>query len=459
MDNTTVFPGGFPPIPEHRKAVYDYYRLTFDDNGCPMKQTDSGMVFHPLLPAYLMVEYCTLFQKTKDKKYVDSALRIADLSLQKAVSQQSTLVFLYHAEDALSYVPGTYYSALTQSWYIKALSCLSPWSIKRGGSGFERELSELFGSLLIPVESGGVLMQKDYGWIVEEYPQKLPLYTLNGWLTVIRIIIAHHHTLSKLILGIDEFLEKNLRAIEKLLPLYDAGFCYNSRYQLSGFTRIKLVFDRPVECRIKEAFIRIPGEGDYSISSHRQKSRWENYLERQEGRIIQFNVVLSLISYPHPNRFLCQLNINQDCKLDIFLADGDYRPDSTALPTQKWRQVKTLNIFAGDVSIDSELPFDGKDLFAYPTNFKKEIGGVKYNAYHFVHIIDLVELYSYNANPVFKKYALRWLGYINEWSGLKLLQEGGYSLEPHSYGRDFSSIVQNRLESGGGGSISFPNEI
>lgn len=449
MEETTVFLGGFP-IPEHRKAVYEYYRLTFDDNGCPMKQTDSGMVFHPLLPAYLMVEYYTLLGRTKDKKYVDYALRIAELSLQKAVSHQSTLVFLYHAEDALSYVPGTYYSALTQSWYIKALSFWRQWSIKRRGSGFERELRELFGSLLIPVESGGVLIEKDYGWIVEEYPHKLPLYTLNGWLTVIRIIIAHRNTLSELIVGIDEFLEKNLRAVERLLPLYDAGFCYNSRYQLSGFTRIKLVFDRPVECSLKEAFIRIPGEGDYSISSHRQKSRWENYLERQEGRIIQFNVVLSLISYPHPNRFLCQLNINRDCKLDLFLADGDYRPDLTALPTKKWRQIKTLDISAGDVSIDSELPSDGKDLFAYPTNFKKEIDGIKYNAYHFVHIIDLVDIYSYSSNPSFKKYALRWLGYINEWSGLKLLQEGGYSLEPHAYGRDFSSIVKNRLESGGG---------
>lgn len=459
MDKSTVFPGGIPPIPAHRKKVYDYYRLTFDDNGCPMKQTDSGMVFHPLLPAYLMVEYYKLLGQTKDKKYVDYALRIADLSLQKAVSQQSALVFLYHAEDALSYVPGTYYSSLTQAWYIKALSYLRPWSIKRGGSGFEQELRELFGSLLIPVESGGVLIEKDYGWVVEEYPQKLPLYTLNGWLTVIRILIAHRKTISELIVGIDEFLEKNLRAVEKLLPLYDAGFCYNSRYQLSGFTRIKLVFDRPVEYRLKEALIRIPGEGDYSISSHHQKSRWQNYLEREEGRIIQFNVVLSLISYPHLNRFLCQLHVDKDCKLDIFLADGDYRPDLTALPTKKWRQVKTLDISAGDVSIDSELPSDGKDLFAYPTNFKKEIGGVKYNAYHFVHIIDLVDIYSYSPNLIFKKYALRWLNYTNEWSGFELLKDSGYSLEPHAYGRDFSSIVKNRLQLGGGGSIPFPSEV
>lgn len=451
MEKTTVFPESIPPILEYRKAVYEYYRLTFDKNGCPMKQTDSGMVFHPLLPAYLMVDYCTFFYKTRDKRYIDYALTIADLSLEKAVSRQSSLVFLYYAEDALSYVPGTYYSALTQAWYIKAFSYLRPWSIKRGGSGFERELRELFGSLLIPVESGGVLIEKDYGWIVEEYPQKLPLYTLNGWLTVLRIIIAHRNTLSEFIVDIDKFLDKNLRSVGRLLPLYDAGFCYNSRYQLSGFTRIKIVFDRPVEYKIKEAFIRIPGEGDYSIPCYRQKSRWENYLERQEGRIIQFNVVLSLISYPEPNSFLCQLNINKDCKLDIFLADGDYQPDVTSLATKKWRQIKTLDISAGYVSINSELPSDSKDLFAYPTNFKKKIEGINYNAYHFVHIIDLVDIYSYSPNPSFKKYALRWLGYINEWSGLKLLQEGGYSLEPYAYGRDFSSFVKNRLESKGGG--------
>ena len=26
------------PIPEHRKSVYEYYKLAFDADGCPMKK-------------------------------------------------------------------------------------------------------------------------------------------------------------------------------------------------------------------------------------------------------------------------------------------------------------------------------------------------------------------------------------------------------------------------------------
>jgi hypothetical protein len=447
-----------PPIPEHRRSVYEYYRLTFDEAGCPMKQTDTGMVFHPILAAYLIVDYMTWFKKSKNRIYFDYAIKIANIALKKCDYIDSAAVFYYRPGDGLSYVPGVYYSALTQAWYIKALSALRPYSLKYVGNGYEKELQALYQSLVRPIEEGGVLIKKEYGWLVEEYPHAPPLYTLNGWLTVLRIIKDSRTSLSDIGVDVAGFMEKNLLALEKLLPLYDAGFVNNSRYQLTGFSRVKIVFDRPVEYRLKEFMIDIMENGRHLGALSPSKNRWENYLEREESRILQFNVVLSLISNPTPNRFIASLSVNANCKAELYIADGDYRPDSTAMPTDRWRHIKSLAFSAGDISIDEELPFDDRNMFAYPTNFKKVIGGKNYNAYHFIHIIDLAEIYSYSGMSIFKEYALRWLKYTEEWPNVAELQDYKYSLEPHAYGSEFPSVVAKAL-SRSVATTPFPMEI
>lgn len=436
-----------PPIPEHRKSVYEYYRLTFDEFGCPMKQTDSGMVFHPILAAYLIVDYMSLFKKTKDEKYIGIANRIAELALAKAEKVENALVFWYRPESNLSYVPGTFYSALTQAWYIKALCVLRPYSRKRGGADWGVELSCIFNSLLLDIERNGVLIKRNIGWIVEEYPHKIPFYTLNGWLTALRIVITHRNELSEVCSDVNVFLSQNLRAVEALLPLYDAKHCFNSRYQLSGFSRVKIIFDRSVSYSLEQFEVEIPSEGVFSGSLSKEMSRWSNYLEREEARVLQFNIVRSLISAPEENIFRFRLSVDADCSITIMLADGDYRPDATGMPTTSWIKLETKRISAGKNSCyDVRLPFDGRDNFAYPTNFKKLIGGINYNAYHFVHIIDLAELYAYSKRPIFKEYALRWLEYTSLWGNIPALKDGAYSIAPYSYGDDFSDIVKNSLD-------------
>lgn len=37
-----------PPLSFSRKAVYDYYRLEFMDNGYPGRRTKNGLVAHPI---------------------------------------------------------------------------------------------------------------------------------------------------------------------------------------------------------------------------------------------------------------------------------------------------------------------------------------------------------------------------------------------------------------------------
>lgn len=446
MDKTKVVLKGSPPIPEERKTVYQYYQLTFDDDGCPMKQMPDGKVFHPILGAYLIVDYMRWYKTTHDYQYYLWAMRIAELVMAKAEKYNDALVFWYTPESKLSYIPGKFYSALTQANYIKALCILRPYSQRRSKKTWNTELQKLFNSFLISVKEGGILIKKDFGWILEEYPHKIPLYTLNGWLTALRCFKYSQDQLLQVGIDVKDFLNKNINAVKTLLPLYDARFCYNSRYQLTGFSRIKLVFDKPVPYSLEKFEIEIPGEGIFSGHHEKQDTRWVNYLERCEARILQFNIVRSLVSFPKPNIFRSHLTTNQACVAKVFVADGDYYPNLTAMPTKRWLEIETLTIPANDPFIfEVKIPFDDYNIFAYPTNFKKVINSQNYNAYHFIHILDLAELYDYSSQPLFKEYANKWLHYLRAWSDFFENIEMNLSYIHYVYGDDFEKIIENLL--------------
>lgn len=434
-----------PPIPENRKRVYEYYQLTFDKEGCPMKHTASGLVFHPILVPYLIIDYVSLYKKTGERSFLKYAQMIGSHALRRAECLGNALVFNYYPNTGLSNVPTKFYSALTQAWYVKAFCTLEEYYPQN----YSEVIRKFFLSLMIGTEESGVLLKRDYGWIVEEYPHQPPFYTLNGWLTVLRWIVQCRKSLDRLGIQYASFLEHNLDAVEHLLPLFDAKFCLNSRYQLTGFSRIKILFDRPVahECLSFEVYI--PGEGNFpGALGTNKKSRWQNHLERSEARLLQFNVLLSLISKPACNVFRTRLRVDRACKATIYLAQGDYRPDASAMPTESWKELKRLSLQPEvENEVDCSVPFDGGDLFAYPTNFKKKIGGVMYNGYHFVHIVDLAELFAYSGRISLKETAVKWLEYIDGWESMPALASGVYSLKSHIYGDDLKEIIRRLLNS------------
>lgn len=432
-------------LPKERRDVYEYYDLRFDKNGCPMKAMEDKLVFHPILPPYLIVDYLRLYKSTGDQNFLNKAVSIADIALTHGKAVSTTFQFIYPHESGLTEFPQDFYSALTQAWYIKALCQLNTYA----NGKYNHVLKRLFSSLLLPAEASGVLLEKEYGWVVEEYPNSPPLYTLNGWLTVLRWVIQSHNALKEI--GIDPkfFLDKNFDAVEKLLPLYDAGFCLNSRYQLAGFSRLKFVTDRPAGLACKSFEIDIPNEGVFkSANKTNSKSRWLNYIEKTNERSIQFNVVLSLISAPKPNTFRAIIRSDSDCEATLFQAQGEYNPGLSGMPTQSWNAIESYALTAGiGTQITSNIPFDSENMFAYPTNFKKSIRGMKFNGYHFVHIIDLAEIYAFCKRDIFKEYCLMWLSYVEKWKDLELLKN--YSKDSHIYG-DYSnlrSIVLDMLRS------------
>lgn len=423
------------PIPERRRAVYEYYQLTFTPDGCPMKRMPQGDVFHPILPAYLAVDYVLWAKESNDTSYLNLARKVMDHALRFGEYRNGALVFIYRPETKLSNIPCAFYSALTQAKYIRALSEMSQCM----GNIYHDQLRAIFNSLLIPINDNGVLVCRNFGWIVEEYPHDPPLYTLNGWLTVLVILYTYKNFLSQIGIDVDQFLAENLRAVERLLPLYDAEFCCNSRYQLTGFIRIKALFDQDVIKSVEGFSIEIPGDGLFEGALESADSRWHNYLERKEKRLLMFNVVLSLASFPLENIFHLRLIMNKPSRLSLYLADGDYRPDITGMPTARWRLIGIRDINAGDQCLSVPISWDENNLFAYPTNFKKRIGSKLYNAYHYIHVSNLAYLYFFSGNNFLRHYALQWLDYCRQWASLPFLQCTEYSLKQYQYD-DFEHI-------------------
>jgi hypothetical protein len=293
---------------------------------------------------------------------------------------------------------------------------------------------KFFNSLKIPLNKKGVLLKKDFGWIVEEYPLDPPLYTLNGWLTVLRILIDSEKYMKR-IEGIEKFIQNNLNAVKHLLPKYDAEFCLNTRYQLTGFSRFRLIFPANIIYDISKFSIEIPGEGNYNGSLEKGKlNRWNNYVERIDGRLLQFNIVMSLSPFPELNQFMATISTNKTCKVRCFLVDGDYNPSLSAMPSTNWRELEPITMEEGLNNIKIPLMYDDKNMFAYPTNFNKDIHrgkGKKYNAYHFVHIVDLAIFYKYSKEKMFLNTCRKWLSYVDEWPKLSFIDSSMYSYEPY----------------------------
>lgn len=434
-----------PELPLARQKVYEYYQLALDQDGCPKKRMDDGrMVFHPILIPYLVVDHFNQYKENGSMAHRDYAAFIMRCAIPYADPDRKELVFNYFPEDGLSSIPVRFYSGLTQSWYIRAFSVLE----ENFPGEFKECLKRTFQSLLVPIDEGGVLLKKDYGWIVEEYPHDPPLYTLNGWLTAIRMVLSASRTLRDAGVDYEEFVEKNLDAVAELLPLYDAEFCSNSRYQLTGFTRLKFVFDRAVNYSWHSMSVRVSGERDIEASAEIpvKRNRWNSYLERSEPRLIQFSVLLSMISFPVPPEYAISINADQKCTLRVFVADGDYSPMLSAMPTERWREVGIHTLVEGQNKVEGEIHYDDKNLFAYPTNFKKKIDGKYFNAYHIIHIVDLAILYKHSRREIFADTARKWLGYMDAWDAMEMLSDPDISKRALLYGDGLPELIERYLE-------------
>jgi hypothetical protein len=428
-----------------RQNIYQFYQLELGDDGTTYKRTSEGRVFHPILAPYLICDLLEVYRQSRNHAALTAAIAITDSAVARGESfLNDSLVFWYHPEDRLSSVPGKFYSGLTQAWYIRALCRLV-----RIDARYSKLVARVFNSFSVPIEQGGVLLKRPFGWIVEEYPHSPAFYTLNGWLTVLRWLAEDRETLRKLGCQVDSFLEYNLDAVEHLLPLYDLPSIYNTRYQLTGFVRVQLLTNRPLDLEIRGLSVSVPGEnaspGNLNSSG---RGRWSNHVERAEPRLLQFNVVLSMISDPIPNSLEVDVVSCRAGKGTWRIAQGDYDPLSTGLPTGRWQTISSVEISPGENRLTLEITMGPDNLIAYPTNFKKKVHGpqgLNFNGYHFVHVLDLAALYHRSGRSVLKEWSERWLSYVSEWPSLPYLPPDRFSHQHYS-GVDFERSVRRLLD-------------
>ena len=405
------------PLPEYRAEIYKYYKLGWLPDGYPGRYTNNGLVAHPIYGTYVIADYLRQYRKTKEKQYLDAAISVADAGLSRMESLDDAQVFYYYPEDKLSLIPNKFYSALTQARWLEALSNLYEAT---HDISYKKAAHRVMLSLLIPTAEGGVLQKVAGGASIEEYPHQIPLYTLNGWLTALNILIDYAKTVDDD--DANTLIKDNLTALENLLPLYDLPEISNSRYQLTGSVSFRLS-----GADIVDASLEIPGEGLYKAEHcEGRREKWDICLYEKSNRT-RLDAVLSYVSAPAPNVLHLTTKDNSDVSIEI--ATSKYDPTVTALPTRSWTKIGKFT--PNDKKLTVEIPWDDARFVAYPTAFTKKIGGTYYNVYHPIHIKVLRALYTETGVKAFKEYADKWDGYCRDWQRLDAYKVNGISLVPY----------------------------
>jgi len=389
------------PIPQ---SMRDTFKMEFMPDGYPGKRTEEGLVAHPMYGAYLLKFYVSRYNDTGDKKFLDSAIAVAEVSLKKMEKLGEAKVFYFTPNMRLTSYKGKFYSGLVQARWLQAFSQLAKHEPE-----YKATAAQMFEGLLIPVERGGVLKTVAGGQTIEEWPNEVPTYTLNGWTSILEIVHDYaQETGSK---RAYELFNENIAALEKLLPLYDVPSVANSRYQLAGFVRFK------VAGHVKGGTVHIPGEGDFPILM-KKGGVWENHV-RSSGRETILNVVMNRVSYPKRNEITLQV----DKPVDVYIANGEYTPMATSLGKEQW-------VHLGKVSGRLSVPWEKAELVAYPTNFLKKYAGENYNVYHHMHVSNLRELHRKTGKPIFLQYANKWDAYTKRWPSMSVYANEDIKLTP-----------------------------
>lgn len=411
-----------------RKAVWDYYRLEFLPNGYPGRRTDGVLMAHPIYGPYVITDYLTQYQRTKDPLYLESACKVADAAVASMEPLQDSLVFMYDEEKAkVSSKKGTWYSGLTQSRYVDVFTKLLA---KPGTERFREPLTAILSSLTIPVEKGGVARYTDDGGlIIEEYPATFPNCTLNGWTTatcIIKDLAVSSNAESDW-----EVFYKSVRGLESLISLYDVPELANSRYKLEGEATFRLT-SAGANVQVQDCQVSIPTAGTFpanAVGDPAGEALIDGPLHISDGSAKNFKVRLSRFSWPSPNKLLLKIVSDQDTRVTISIGDTTYNPFASGPKVKGYRQLQEVDCQAGENHIEVEVPWIAAEMIAHPTNFAKKLTGRQFNAYHFIHIDTLDKIVKQSGSEILTYYRDKWAHAPSLWPEHPAYQDERLMLE------------------------------
>ncbi len=418
-----------PPLPEASKAVYESYRLEFLPDGYPGKRTEHGVVPHPIYGPYVIRDYVTLFRRTGERRYLDAAEKVAGAAIKRMDQIGDALVFYYTPESGLTKLAHKFYSGLTQSRYLGPLMDLYDLTEKEE---YSRAAAAVAASFTIPVEDGGVVEQSPFGPTIEEYPQEVPSYVLNGWMTAVLSLYRYGKRAGSQ--KATRMADENLTTMIRLLPLYDYPALKNSRYQLSGSLLQRLVLKKRNACRLDGFKVKI---GERIFQDREPGNRWRNYISPEHiaedgyasGKVLQFHTMLNRITYPKKNALQLQVICRKETKAAWKIAAGDYNPFRTSIQAKRWETITELDLRAGTNDVHLDMPWEKVPLIGYPTNFNRKIAGDKYNAYHYIHVAGLKKLFDLTERPELRDWYDKWRAYIHDWPSVEAYKRDGIRLD------------------------------
>lgn len=420
---------GLPSLAMTRKETWDYYRIEFLEDGYPGRRSDAGLHPHPIYGTYVIRDYVAQYRKYKDEVFLKAAERVADAAIARMSEHHGALVFYYHPGTGLSSLPNVFYSGLTQARYLSALGKLEA---ALPSPRYAEAAEAILFSMEVPAEDGGVARRTPGGGLlIEEYSHQVPDYTLNGWTTATTLL--HEYAEAT---GNDHArvtFEQSVHGIRDVLPLYDVPELANSRYRLTGPATIRLDFSHP-GVTVLNGRVEIPGQGAYAFGA--DGGKWTNRFLAGvgdagvvEGRHARMEVLLCRVSWPRLNRIVLEVDSPADGKVTATIGQGPYHPLKVQMPIDRYEPLATVPLQTGRHLLEISVPWTAAERIAYPTNFKKSLGGKQYNSYHFIHIDTLDALERITRDPMLAYYRDRWTQYPGRWPGIPEYLAEGVALE------------------------------
>lgn len=419
-------------VPAHRRDVYHWLKLGFTDDGMPGRTVDGEVRPHPLYPTYVLLDLMRLWVLNgKQAKYREAAEIVADAALRRMTHVDDALIYFYEPDGGIGYLEHRYYSALTQARYLKPLLDVARTF---GRDDIRENTGRIFRGLEIPSSRGGVMLDRPYGPVLEEYPHAHPLYVLNGWTSAAVAILEYAERTHDQ--EATEFGRANVAAMLSLIEKFDVPELANSRYGLASYTWLRLSFsenDEQSNVRMLNGAVTIPDDGTFPFATD-TTNRYSNWFDPnrvgQDGRLVkrtaQMNVLLSNIN--DENSLSVTFSLERPAAVTFQLPVGEYDPMSSSMRVTGWKDAEKADLEPGTHTLRLSIPMSELPLIGYPTNFKKLISGRRHNAYHFIHIRNMQHLLKLAPDPRMVDWLVRWAEYLARWRDIPAYQDERISL-------------------------------
>ena len=429
-------------LPVSRRNVYAYRKLGFLDDGFPARVTETERIPHPLYCALLVIEFARLHNGSGEAKHLEAMRFFADTAVGRLEEFHDSLVFTYSATSKLNSLNRDFYSGLTQARWVQAFQMVHEHTGEERYLDLARKVAK---SLTISSSLGGVCFEGLGFPIIEEYPNPIPTLVQNGWTSaIVELTRFAVKTGSKDIL---DFCRVSANGYLSIIGRYDVQDYLNSRYGLGNYTWLSLKIEPlPDSLQFVSGKVRIAGFGEWPIARE-GKNRFTNWFRTgcvaSDGRILSDRLKLNLVLSHARDTVDVELTLvsSAEARLTVGIPKGFYDPKISAMPIAGWKNLPTLEIMPGENTIRFTIPMDEIPLLGYPTNFKKKIGGLYYNAYHYLHIQNLYALNNFFPRPDYMYWGLKWLEYVTRWPDAEYFKGDDISLRAIPSNTDFGGMV------------------